>query len=221
MNVNPIIHETIAKAVLEEQAKNDREPSGRLSASRLGWPLQWQILHYLKVPPTPVDEYTLRKFQRGKDVEDRVVEWLNLSEDQKQVECEYRGVVGYCDVIMQYPVEVKSCTSRAFSYKQREGSSRGHRLQGELYAKAKDFDTFGIAYVSADDYRVLTCEEQVTGEVDRVIDRYEAQLKLKQVPVFEAEEVWQSDDKYSTYPEWTKLSREQIDAKLLELGYSF
>ena len=221
MNVNPIIHETIAKAVLEEQEKQKREPSGRLSASRLGWPLQWQILHYLKVPPAPIDEYTLRKFQRGKDVEDRVVEWLNLEEEQKQVECDYRGVVGYCDIIMQYPIEVKSCTSRAFTYKQREGSSRGHRLQGELYAKAKDFDTIGVCYVSADDYRVLTFEENVTNEVDQVIDRYEKQLELKQVPVFQEEEVWQKDAKYSQYPEWTKLTREQIDAKLEELGYKF
>ena len=102
-----------------------------------------------------------------------------------------------------------------------EGPSRGHRLQGELYAKAKDFDTFGICYVSSDDYRVLTFEENVTNEVDQVIDRYEAQLKLKQVPVFEAEEVWQSDAKYSTYPEWTRLTREEIDAKLEELGLNF
>lgn len=219
MNVNPIIQQTIARKVLE--AVEDKEPSGRLSASRLGWPLQWQILHYLKVPPTPMDEYTLRKFQRGKDVEDRVISWLDLTPEQKQIECEYRGVIGYCDILMQYPIEVKSVTNRAFQYIQKEGTKRGHRLQGELYAKALGFDKFGVAYVASDDYRVLCFEEQVTNEVDQVIERYEKQLELKQVPVFKAEEVWQSDAKYSNYPEWTKLNREQIDAKLAALGINF
>ena len=219
MTVNPIIEETIAKKILSE--REDREPSGRMSASRLGWPLQWQMLHTLKVEPVPLDEYTLRKFQRGHDVEDRVVSWLDLQEDQKQVECNYRDVVGFCDIIMQYPIEIKSVTNRAFSYLQKEGTKRGHRLQGELYAKALGFDKFGVAYVASDDYRVLCFEEEVTDEVDQVIDRYEAQLKKKQVPVFEAEEVWQGDKKYNNYPDWMKLSQEEIDEVIKNLDITF
>ena len=219
VNVNPIIEETIAKKLLAE--REEREPSGRLSASRLGWPLQWQILHHLKVEPSPIDEYTLRKFQRGKDVEDRIIAWMEPRDEQTQVECDYRGVVGYCDLLLQYPIEIKSVTNRAFSYIQKEGVKRGHKLQGELYAKALGFDTFGVAYVASDDYRVLTFEETVTDEVDQVIDRYNKQLELKQVPVFEKEEVWQDNPMYSTYPEWTRLSREQIDEKLKELNITF
>ena len=219
LNVNPIIHQMIDKKVLSE--REDREPSGRISASRLGWPLQWQILHYLKVPTDPFDEFTLRKFQRGIDVEDRIVSWLDLREDQKQVDCKYRGVIGYCDAVMQCPVEIKSTTNRAFQYISKDGPKRGHKLQAECYAKALGYDRYWVSYVASDDYRVLTFEEPVTDVVDKVIDRYEAQLKLKEVPVFEAEETWQSNQKYSTYPEWAKLTREQIDAKLKELGITF
>lgn len=221
MRVNPIIQETIASKLLAEQAERDKEPSGRLSASKLGWPLQWQILHFLKVQPPPLDEFTLRKFQRGHDVEDRIVGWLEPQEEQKQVECTYRGVIGYLDLVLQYPIEIKSVTNRAFQYIQKEGTRNGHRLQAECYAKALGFKTFGVAYVASDDYRVLCFEHDVTDDVDKVIDEYEEQLRKKEVPLFKPREVWQSDSKYSTYPDWMKLNREQIDAKLQELNITF
>ncbi len=214
MKINPIIEQTIAKQVLAAQAERDREPSGRLSASRLGWPLQWQMLHYYKVPQKPIDEYTLRKFQRGNDVEDRIMKWLSTNENKMQVECEYRGVVGFADVVLEYPIEIKSTTNLAFKYKQTEGPSYGHKLQGELYAKALGFDKFAVAYVASDDYRVLCFEEQVTDETDKVIDAYERQVLLGTVPVFEAKENWHSKPDYCAYPEWMKLSEAEIAVKL-------
>lgn len=217
MNVNPIIEETIARKVLEEQ--EDKEPSGRLSASRLGWPLQWQMLHTFKVPQPPLDEYVLRKFQRGKDVEDRIMKWLAPQPDQMQVECEYRGVVGFADVVLQYPIEVKSVKNSAFRFKQKEGTSRGHRLQAMLYAKALGFDMFGVAYVASDDYRVLCFEHEVTDEVDEIIDAYENQVSLGNVPEFQAMENWQGMKDYNIYPEWQNLSAEQIANKLDAEGY--
>lgn len=221
MKVNPAIQELIASKVLAEN--KEKEPSGRLAASRLGWPLQWMMLHHLKVPSKSFDEYTLRKFQRGKDVEERVMKWLAASPDQMQVPVNYRGVMGFIDVLpdyenLDYPVEVKSVTNMAFKYKMKEGSSRSHRLQGELYAKARNFPKFGIAYVASDDYRVLLFEEEVTTEVDEVIDEYEAQKKTGLVPVFEAKEKWQSKPEYSPYPEWMKLDAEGIATKLTSMG---
>jgi hypothetical protein len=161
-----------------------------------------------------MDEYTLRKFQRGNDVEDRIASWLDLPPDKTQVQVSYRGVVGFADAVMEYPIEIKSCTNRAFKWRQEEGPSRSHRLQGMLYAKALGFDTFGVAYVASDDYRVLCFEEPVTTEVDESIDAYESQVKLGTVPVFEAKESWQASADYSPYPEWTKLTAEEIAAKL-------
>lgn len=218
MKVNPEIQEIIAKKVIEaNEEKSKREISGRLSASRLGWPLQWQMLHHFKIPQKEIDEYTLRKFQRGIDVENRVMTWLAPSPEDMQVEVEYRGCVGFADVIMDYPIEVKSTTNMAFKYKQKEGPSRSHRLQAELYAKAKGYDKFGVAYVASDDYRVLCFEEEVTGEVDTVIDAYERQVALGYIPVFKEEEKWQAMKDYNPYPEWQNLSQEEINTKLQEI----
>lgn len=214
MIVNPIIQETIAVKVLA--AYEDKEPSGRLSASRLGWPLQWQMLHYYKVPPQKPDEYTLRKFVRGADVEKRVMEWLAPAPEKMQVPVVYRDVPGFADVVLEYPVEVKSITNLAFRYKQKEFASRSHKLQAELYAKGFGYEKYGVAYVASDDYRVLCFEYDVSGEVDTVIDEYEAQVKTGKVPVFQEKEGWHSLSKYNLYPEWMKLNEEEIAAKLKE-----
>ena len=196
MNIDTNIQEMIDKAVLAEQ--EDRENSPRLSAGRLGWSLQWQMLYYLGVKPSTPDAYTLRKFQRGKDVEDRIVSWVNP--EQKQVEVDYRGVKGFCDMVMDVPVEVKSVTNMAFKYIQKEGVKRGHRLQAELYAVGLGFDEFNVCYVASDDYRVLTFRQKVSGEVDKIIDLFEKQVEDGGVPVFKAEEPWHSIKKYSVYP---------------------
>lgn len=219
MKINPSIQEKIAAKVLAE--RNESEPSGKLSASRLGWALQWQMLHYYKVEPGAIDEYTLRKFQRGKDVEDRIVEWLEPGEGKTQVLVEYRDVVGYADIIMDYPIEVKSVTNMAFKHIQKEGPKAGHKLQAELYAKGLGYDKYGIAYVASDDYRVLCFEEEVTDAVDKVIDEYEAQVKTGIVPVFEAREPWQDKPDYNMYPEWRLLNEEQIAEKLKALGIAY
>lgn len=212
LKVNAIIEELIKAKVLANRV--DKEPSGRLAASRLGQPLQWQMLHYYKVPTKPIDEYTLRKFARGEDVEDRIMQWLAPSPDKMQVPVTYRGVLGFADLVLEYPIEIKSITNAAFKYKQREGASYSHRLQAMLYAKGLGSQKFAVAYVASDDYRVLCFEYDVTDEVDKVIDAYEAQVKLGTVPIFEAKEKWQSMLDYNPYPEWMKLDEEQIAEKL-------
>lgn len=216
MKTNPRIQEIIAEKVIA--ANIDKEPSGRLSASRLGHPLQWQMLNYYKVPQKPIDEYTLRKFQRGKDVEERIMKWLAPDPSAMQVEVNYRGVAGVADVILEYPIEVKSVTNMAFKYKQKEGASRSHRLQGELYALARGFKQFAVAYVASDDYRVLCFEYDVSGDVNEVIDAYETQKSIGTVPAFEALEKWQGMGEYNPYPEWKELDAEGITKKLSSMG---
>jgi len=69
--IDNYIDNKISKKVVEEnkQRELNHVSSGRLSASMLGEPLQWQILKIKGVKPKEIDEYTLRKFIRGKDVE--------------------------------------------------------------------------------------------------------------------------------------------------------
>lgn len=219
--VNPALTERIDKAILEERDKREkREPSGRLSAGKLGWALQHQMLHHFKVPGDEVDEFTLRKFQRGNDVEDRIVEWVKPDETQKELW--YRDVIGYADMVGVngdgLPYEIKSTTNMAFKYKMKGGPSLGHRLQGMCYAQALGVKKFYIVYVASDDYRTLTFEEEVTDEVDKIIDEYEAQVKKGVVPEFVAKEKWQGMKQYNSYPEFMKLSEEEIATKLKEMG---
>src|SRR5438105_4187037 len=111
--------EIVAAALVKEAA---HAVSGKLSASRLNDPLQWQLLYVLGVPQKPIDEYTYRKFLRGNHVEDWLLSKLTPVEKQKFVE--YRGVVGYVDAVCDtadwqfpsgiIPLEVKSVSNMKF-----------------------------------------------------------------------------------------------------------
>lgn len=214
-------------AVAEEKERNHKS-SGKLSASKLGDPLLWQILYVLGVPAAPIDEYTYRKFLRGNHVEDWLVSELDAIDKQKFVE--YRNVVGYADVLADtakwdfnvgiIPLEIKSVANAKFKRVVKEGVQRGHKLQGGLYAVALNKANFGVSYVATDDYRVHTFiydTEEVKKEIDQVITTFEealAQAKQGIFPKFNALEKWQENPKYSRYPEFTTLTSEEIKTKL-------
>lgn len=231
-----LIDNALDKWIADVVVKNDEEErakhisSGKLSASGLGEPLQWQILKALQITQRVVDEYTLRKFQRGKDVEDRVLSWLPVSDKQKFVE--YRGVVGYVDAMIdsnfwwtklpegEMPLEIKSVTNAKFKRIEGQGTpDRGHVLQSCLYGLAKNSGWTSIAYVASDDYRVRSFLIKVSdykNEIDEIIDRFNAQLMKMQIPVFEPVEKWQGTPKYNKFPEFATLSQEELDKILLE-----
>lgn len=214
----------IAQRIARDEA---HKPSGKLSAGMLGQPVQWQILKTIGVPQREIDNYTLRKFLRGEHVE----EWLmghipGIIERQKFAE--YRGVIGYCDALVDCstwdsrkgvtPVEVKSVSNMKYKRIIQEAApDHSHRLQATLYALAFEAEYYCIAYVATDDYRV-TCyvcptESTVSG-VEYVIDEYEAATAAGIVPEFEAIESWQKSDKYNNYPDFMSLSEAEIEAKL-------
>jgi len=55
-----LIGDSVMKAHLERESKH--KSSGKLSGSKMGWPLQWQLLAGIGVPQKPFDEYVLRFF---------------------------------------------------------------------------------------------------------------------------------------------------------------
>lgn len=217
------------------QKANDHEranhkSSGKLSASALGSPLQWQILKSLGVPEKPHDEYTLRKFKRGKDVEQwflSLVPGLIIPEKQEFVE--YRGVVGYMDAwvdteawefpLGEMPLECKSTANSSFKYIVKEGPKIGHKYQAGLYALGRAVKHYAISYVATDDYRVQTYVldvEEVEKDINNIIDLYNSQKATGKVPVFVAKEKWQADPKYNNYPEWSNLDEAGCAKKLAE-----
>lgn len=215
----------------DELENGKRTPSGKLSASTLGYPLQWQILKSLAVTRGKVDDFTLRKFARGKQVE----EWL-LSVTpgivEKQQFVSYQGVVGYYDATVDtdgwnfelgiIPLEVKSVTNAKFKrIMQSKSTDRGHKLQGGLYALATGKRNFAVAYVASDDFRLrvhVHSVSEIEEELHGIIEAYNAQKALGTVPVFKPVETWHKNKKYNPYPEWADLTEEEIKIKVEEYG---
>lgn len=208
------------------------EPSGKMSASQLGKPILEQVLKIIGVPPKPVDDYTLGLFRRGDSVEENFMELMKPDEAQKPVE--YKGVVGLIDAIKNDRVyEIKSIKNSQFQYlnpendkRQRRngelvpiysGVKRSNALQAGLYALAEGKDEFTIIYASADDLRTIAHTvktEDVKDEIENIIDEVNKALKSGVLPVFVAKESWQSDSRYSSYPEWISITPDTAMLKL-------
>jgi len=222
------IEESLSKADADRSAKHT--PSGKLSASRLGWPLQWQVLKAVGVPQEPLGEYVVRKFLRGRHIED----WLRETTPglvAKEKFVEYRDVVGYIDALVYMdgwnipgvkgviPHEIKSVTNAGFKWIVRDGYKKGHALQGALYALAEGSEYFVIDYVASDDYRVLSFllkTEDFKEEVDGIIDAYEKQVETGWIPEFKSVEKWQENTKYNNYSEFVTAGPIEIDDILMK-----
>ena len=205
-----------------------REPSGKLSAGKLYWPLQWQILATQFGLKSNIDVYTLRKFQRGHDVEDWFVKQIEPKEKQKFLE--YRGVIGYCDSIVDtnewdnkigsIPLEVKSVANAKFKRIEANGADKGHILQNAFYALALKSDYHAITYIASDDYRILTTihrTDDSKDEINKIIDDFQKALESKTIPVFEPREKWQGNLKYSQFPEYAGMNEEELAEKYQQL----
>lgn len=227
------IDRTISRKLTEEYnvRENSHVSSGKLSASGLGKPLQWQVLKTIGVKGKELDEYTLRKFQRGNHVEDWIASHIPNLLDQ-QVSINYRGVVGLADAIVdtkdyefkcgEMCIEIKSITNAAYKWLEKERSIKpGHALQGCLYALARGHKYFSVLYVASDDYRISMFIEETAKfkpEVDKIISEYDQAIKNKVVPVFVPREDWQVKPEYCDYPDFMSLTQEEINAKISALN---
>ena len=205
-------------------SQEKREPSGKLSASKLYWPIQWQILATQFGLTSHFDDYTLRKFQRGHDVEAWFLGQIETKETQKFLE--YRKTIGYCDAIVDtekwdtkvgvIPLEVKSVTNMKFKRIEKQGADEGHILQNAFYALALGTEYHAITYIASDDYRIFTTIHK-TGdskkEIEIIIDEFDKAVKSKIIPLFVPRAKWQSDLKYNNFPEFAGLGKEELETK--------
>lgn len=224
-------HVSLCLLAEDEIKRKAHVSSGKLSASNLGSPLQWQILKSMAVERGEIDAYTLRKFARGNHVEDWYLSLLPCVLS-KQEKVEYRGVVGLLDAYIdtqgfdfpvgEAPLEIKSVANAKYKRILQAGKpDRGHSLQGALYALAKQRPHFLVSYVAADDYRIKTYLLNTADwqeEVDRIIDRYDRQKATGMIPVFEPEEAWQANPKYNDYYDWATLTELEIVERMKALG---
>lgn len=215
------IEEQLVKKAEEERLHHTS--SGKLSASVLGNPVQWQTLKVIGVPGDEMEEYVTRKFARGNDVEDWLVSQMpGIVNKQKFVE--YKNTVGYVDALIDMrdwklefetlPHEIKSVSNAKFKRIQKTEPDNPHILQACLYALALGTDKFCIDYVASDDYRVETYmfdTKDYKDEVDKIIDTFYIQLASGFVPAFEAIQEWQDNDKYANYRRFKDLGPIEID----------
>lgn len=228
MILDTYIDRAISEKLLADNQKEreNHKSSGKLSAGSLGLPLQWQILKSYGVPEKPIDEYTLRKFARGKDVEDWVMKKTpDITETQKFVE--YKGVIGYADALVDtanwdfpcgiIPLECKSITNAAFKWLKKDGAKKGHKLQNALYALALGVPKYAILYVASDDLRFhVSIHETVEmkQEIDGIIEEYNKWKASGRCPAFKETEKWTSMPDYQKYPDWAGLTEEEATEKL-------
>lgn len=223
----------IAQQLRAEEVDNAGKhvSSGKLSASMLGEPLQWQILKTLGVGTRQVDDYLLRKFEVGRDTEDWFLRRCGQQVLERQKFLEYKGAIGYADAVVNaeiahhdglavhtIPLEVKSTSNAKFKrILQTATADEGHKLQAAFYALAMGSAYYGITYVATDDRRTHTwifATEEMRLKIDSIIGMYEAQLALGEVPVFEARYSWQAKVEYNKFPEWVNLNAKEIKMAL-------
>lgn len=209
------------------EGREERQSSGRLSASQLGHPVQWQILSAIGIPKK-TDNYAFRKFARGKQVEEWIISKMDgVVETQKKVK--FMNTVGVIDAIVSHknwetfknetiPHEIKSVSNAKFKrIKQTEGADKGHLLQAAFYGLACGSRHFAIDYVSTDDFMVITWIYETKlykKEIEKIIFKFNECLKRKIVPRFEPKEDWQKKKRYNPYPDFMDLNEKDIIKKL-------
>jgi len=216
MRIDTSLDQKIASEIKAENEKQiaSRVRSGKLSASILHWPLQWQVLKYLRVPSKPIDDYVLRKFLRGRHVE----EWLvsKMGEVKTQTAVEYKDCIGYVDVITTNGMvhEIKSVTNAKYRRIMKDNQAdESHRLQGCLYALGLNKQEYTIDYVSTDDYRVTSFVyevDEIKVKVDTIIKEYNEALVKRQVPLFIPRYKWQENSEYNSFPQFSTSSMNDL-----------
>lgn len=219
-HIDKIIEEKLLAKNAEERANHIS--SGKLSAGMLGDPIQWQILKVLGAEPKELEEYAIRKFLRGKQVEEWVLGYIpDIVAKQKFVE--YRECIGYMDCLAEtkswdwkngeIPIEVKSVMNSKWRRIMEQGPDESHILQACLYALAENKEHFAVLYVSAEDYRVkvyIFNTADYKEKIDGIIDRFYQTLKSGVIPKFEPIAKWQSNKLYNKYPDWSELNEKEL-----------
>jgi len=219
LSFDQYITDKVRKQYLDE--RKDHVPSGKLSASLLPKPLLWQILYTIGVPKKEADDYLLGVFERGRDLEEKVIHsrFPTVIERQKQVK--YRDTVGLIDAIVDFegeqtPVEIKSVNYRKF---QRIGDEvdEQYLLQATLYGMAIKSKTIGIHVIDTQSMQFTTFRyptAYMARMVESIIDAYQTAMKRRTMPIFEARYKWQENAKYQDYPDFTGLTSKEIVDKL-------
>lgn len=213
----------------EDKDKSDNHvSSGKLSASMLGQPYQWMVLKYLGIK-VQFDNYTLRKFERGRNVEQWLIDRYTNNVVEKQKLLDYKNCIGYLDILGKVnpfkdellPIEIKSVSNAKYKRILKENRpDRSHKLQAGLYGLAINAPESSICYIATDDYRITHYvfeTKEVKDEIDTTIKTYHQYIERKEIPEFEAIEKWQASEQYNSYSNWMLMDKKELAERAKKL----
>lgn len=224
--IDQYIEQLVYKEDLDKTANH--VSSGKLSASMLGQPYQWMVLKHLGIQ-VQFDNYTLRKFERGRNVEQWLIDKYKEGVTETQKLIEYRGCVGYLDILGKVnpfrddllPIEVKSVSNAKYKRILKENKpDRSHKLQAGMYGLGLGVKQSSICYISTDDYRITHFIFDVTdvaNEIDNIINTYNGYIERKEIPEFVAIERWMQDEKYNQYFLWSQMDKKELESRASKL----
>jgi hypothetical protein len=234
------INELIDNYLIQENEKRDlkHKSSNKLTASFLYKPKRFQLLKYLGVDKKKPDTYSLRKFERGEQIEKAYLDKLAKLEllKDRQIEIEYRGVMGVLDALVNHkrlgdglgtiPHEVKSVTAGHFKWlKKADNAPEGYVLQGGLYALATKRRYFSIDCICSDDQRELFFineTSRIKRKINNIIDEFEEMLEKKTIPQWEVKAEWQNNPDYMDYDlKWVTYNEAEFRRELKKLGIDY
>jgi len=219
--------------IIDDAERSALHESGKgLTASSLLSPSRQWLLKYLGVPRKTIDPYTLRKFLRGRMVEDWYVGELDKAGVlvARQKEVLYRECKGFADAIVDQstldfkelgviPHEVKSVTNAHFKRIKTTGEiNKGYILQAVLYALGEGRDQCAVDIIASDDLRdnvVIFDVKDYKNEIDKLITEHQLVIEgwkaNHKVPDWAPREKWQDNPMYMAYDEcWARYSQAEF-----------
>jgi len=235
-DIQSVIDDAMVKENQEEKDKH--VGSRKLTAGYLHQPMRFQLLKYLGVPEREINTFSLRKMARGRQVEDWFVSKLETKKGlvvSKQIDVEYRGVIGRADIILDQdllgmkvgviPHEIKSVTNKNFKYLAKGDVGDQYKMQAGLYALALEKEYYGLDFIASDDLRSLSFilkTDEIKDEIDGAIDKFEEMVSKKIVPPWEFKMAWQANPEYMRFdPIWTECNEAEFRSRLEQLGISY
>jgi hypothetical protein len=183
-----MIQKLINDSLLEEQNKRkDRESSGKISPSSLGWCFRRQVYKLTNAPESdPPDERALRVFKCGKLFHDFVQGYI--PKDSVEILVETDDIKGYADIVGKDTVyDVKSQHSKSFWYMNRKEDydvkkeKYSNWLQLACYGKILKKEKLCLVIISKDDLCINEYAEFTKDwieELDKEIQTIKDTLKL-------------------------------------------
>jgi len=184
-------------AKLNKKERLNHEVSGKISPTKLVCPTLEAVLQMLGVPQDPPSNQALRYFIRGHLLEKVAVKAIK-GKVQKQVECEYKGGVGYIDAFKKVPHEIKSVGNWTF----KNAPLKHHELQTAWYGLAMESPYCWLHYINAETFAIKSYKVYPRVYEDEIrirSKRIEAVFRGRTLCNYEAIEPFHKSERFCNY----------------------